>query len=398
MENCPSRWVTALVVIAKYILAGRPMRAVLALTDEQHMLVETVTELSEEEFADAAFTWEGEHPRENIKTFADHGFLGVNLPVEYGGGGMSELAVVLQVEAIGRICSDTAYALCAQSMVSPRAIEMFGSEAAKEKYLPAVTSGEMEIGIAISEPEAGSDSRNMTTTVEEADDGELYINGEKIWVGNVPNSDAAVVWAKFPEGLGTVIMDSDAAGVEIAQHYTNMHGGTQTQFYTQDVHTPKDHVLVRGEEALYEQLKPLNWERVGSATHANSMSICALEKAIEYAQQRQQFDQSISEFQGIRWKVADMMKQLESARLVTYRAAESAENGHAPDRLQTSTAKLQASETVENVTSEALQIHGANGYQNGHPLEYLYRLARGSANRSWNRRNHEEQYCRRLVR
>jgi alkylation response protein AidB-like acyl-CoA dehydrogenase len=350
----------------------------LALTDEQRMLVETVTELAEEEFADAAFTWEGEHPSENIQMLADQGFLGVNLPVEYGGGGMSELAVVLQVEAVGRICPDTASAIYGRSMVAPRAIEMFGSEAAKEKHLPDVTSGETAVAIAISEPEAGSDSTNMDTTVEEADDGELYLTGEKIWVSNVPNSDAAVVWAKFPEGLGTVIMDFDAAGVELAQHYTNMHGETQTQFYMEDVHIPEDHVLVRGEEALYEQLKALNWERVGSATYANSMSICALDKAIDYAQDRVQFDQPISEFQGIQWKIADMMKQLESARSVAYRAAESAQqNDDAPDRLQTSIAKLQASETVERVTSEALQIHGANGYQKGHPLEYLYRLARG---------------------
>jgi len=350
----------------------------LDLTEEQRMLVETVTDLAEREFADSAFTHEGEHPTENIKTLADHGFLGINLPEKYGGGGMSELAVVLQIEAVGRICPDTASAIYGQSMVAPRAIEMFGSEAAKDKYLPGVTAGKTEIAIAISEPEAGSDSRNMNTTVEEADDGELYLNGEKIWVSNVSNSDATVVWAKFPEGLGTVIMDFDAPGVEIAQHYTNMHGETQTQFYMEDVHIPDDHVLVRGQDALYEQLKALNWERVGSATYANSMSICALNKAIDYAQDRVQFDQPIGEFQGIQWKIADMMKQLESARSVAYRAAESTQqNDDAPDRLQTSIAKLQASETVERVTSEALQIHGANGYQKGHPLEYLYRLARG---------------------
>lgn len=349
-----------------------------SLSEEQRMLVKSVTDLAESEFADDAFTWEGDHPTENIRLLADRGFLGINLPVEYGGGGMSEFAVVLQIEAVGRICPDTASAIYGQSMVAPRAIDMFGSEAVKKKYLPGITAGETEVAIAISEPEAGSDSQNMDTTVEETSDGELYLNGEKTWVSNVPNADAAVVWARFPEGLGTVVMDFDAPGVEIAQHHTNMHGETQTQFYMEDVHIPADHVLVRGEEALYEQLKALNWERVGSATYANAMSICALEKAIEYAKDRVQFDQPIGEFQGIRWKIADMTKRLESARSVAYRAARSARgNDGAPDRLQTSVAKLQASETVERVTSEALQVHGANGYQQGHPLEYLYRLARG---------------------
>lgn len=343
------------------------------------MLVDEVERLAEREFAEKAFEWEGEeYPEENIEILADHGFLGINLPMEYGGGGMSEFDVALQVETIGQICPDTAAAVYGMSMVAPRAIEMFGSESAKEYYLPEVTSGNMQIAIAISEPEAGSDSQNMVTTVEGGDDGELYLTGEKIWVSNVPHSEAAVVWAKFPEGLGTVIMEFDQPGVEIQQHFTNMHGGTQTQFYMEDVHIPKDRVLVRGPEALKEQLKALNWERCGSSMLANSIALNAFDKAVEYAQDREQFGQSIGEFQGIRWKVADMAKDLESSRALTYRAALSAKsNGGTPDRLKTSLAKLASSETVEEVTSEALQIHGANGYQQGHPLEYLYRLARG---------------------
>lgn len=351
----------------------------LELSEEQRMLVDEVERLAEREFAEKAFEWEGEeYPEENIEILADHGFLGINLPMEYGGGGMSEFDVALQVETIGQICPDTAAAVYGMSMVAPRAIEMFGSESAKEYYLPEVTSGNMQIAIAISEPEAGSDSQNMVTTVEEGDDGELYLTGEKIWVSNVPHSEAAVVWAKFPEGLGTVIMEFDQPGVEIQQHFTNMHGGTQTQFYMEDVHIPKDRVLVRGPEALKEQLKALNWERCGSSMLANSIALNAFDKAVEYAQDREQFGQSIGEFQGIRWKVADMAKDLESSRALTYRAALSAKsNGGTPDRLKTSLAKLASSETVEEVTSEALQIHGANGYQQGHPLEYLYRLARG---------------------
>jgi alkylation response protein AidB-like acyl-CoA dehydrogenase len=108
------------------------------------------------------------------------------------------------------------------------------------------------------------------------------------------------------------------------------------------------------------------------------MSRCALDKAIEYAGQREQFGQPIGEFQGIGWKLADMAKEVEASRSLAYRAALDAhERGRVPDRLQTSLAKLYSSETVEKVVSEALQIHGANGYQQGHPLEYLYRLARG---------------------
>jgi alkylation response protein AidB-like acyl-CoA dehydrogenase len=110
---------------------------------------------------------------------------------------------------------------------------------------------------------------------------------------------------------------------------------------------------------------------------ANSISLNAFDKAVEYAQQREQFDQPIGDFQGIRWKIADMAKRVEGARALTYRAALSGGEDGAPDRLAASLAKLSTSETVERVVSEALQVHGANGYQQGHPLEYLYRLARG---------------------
>ena len=351
----------------------------LTLTEEQKLVVDEVERLARNEFEPNAFTWEGEeYPQENIDLLASQGFLGLNLPTEYGGGGMSEFAVALEIETVGRICPDTAAAIYGQSMVAPRAIEMFGSDAAKEYYLPKVIDGEISIAIAISEPEAGSDSRNMNTAVSEANDGELYLNGEKTWVSNVPDSAAAVVWAKFPEGLGTVIMEFDQPGVEIEQHHTNMYGGTQTQFYMEDVHIPNDRVLVRGKDALKQQLFALNWERCGSSMYANSIALNAFDKAVAYAQDRVQFNQPIADFQGIQWKLAEMATAIESSRMLTYRAAINAHNrGEPPSRLESSLAKLHSSRTVENVVSEALQIHGANGYQQGHPLEYMYRLARG---------------------
>jgi alkylation response protein AidB-like acyl-CoA dehydrogenase len=205
------------------------------------------------------------------------------------------------------------------------------------------------------------------------------LTGEKTWVSGVPESEAAVVWTKFSDGtLGSVLMPYDADGVEISEHYTNMHGDTQTHFFMEDVYIPEQNVLVQGKEALHEQLKALNWERCGSSMWANSISLAAFDKAIEYAKERIQFDKPIAEFQGIQWKLADMAKLIEASRTLTYRAAINAQQqGGVPDRLETSIAKLFSSESVEKVVSEGLQIHGANGYQRGHPLEYLYRLQRG---------------------
>jgi alkylation response protein AidB-like acyl-CoA dehydrogenase len=351
----------------------------LALSSEQEMLVSSLEDLAREEFAEDAFEWAGEPPWPNIELLADRGYLGINVDEAYGGGGMSEFEAMLTIEAVGRVCPDTAEFLYNQQMVAPRAIEMFGTEAAKERYLPPVTGGEDAIAIAISEPEAGSDVGAMNTRVEDDEaTGDLVVTGEKIWVSNVRHASAAVVWAKFSEGLGAFVLEFDWEGVEVQEHYTNMAGHNQTHFYMEDVTVPEENVLARGRDGFKRVLRALNWERVGSATLANSFARCAVDEALEYAGDREQFGQPIGEFQGMEWKLADMVKELEASRTLTYRAALNArEAGEAPDRLETSLAKLYSGEMVERVTSEALQIHGANGYQQGHPLEYLYRQARG---------------------
>lgn len=350
----------------------------ISLSDEQQLLVRTVRDLAKNEFAERAFEWDG-IPWKNFRTLADKGLFGVNFGEEYGGGGMTEYEVLLMNEAIGRICPDTGRLLNTMHLVAPRTIDMFGSEAAKDKYLPGVVNAEYYIAIAISEPEAGSDVKSMNTNIKEGKSGGLTINGEKAWVSNVGDAKAGVIWTKFPDGkLGTVIIDFDDPGVEIANEYVNMAGHKQTHFFMEDVHVPQENVLVRGEDAFREQLNALNWERLGAAFSANTIAINALIQALEYAQERKQFGQTIDNFQGIEWKLADMVKQVEASRAITHRTAKSAvEQGRVPDPMQTHIAKLYASEMAERVVSEALQIHGANGYQKGHSLEYLYRLQRG---------------------
>ncbi len=348
------------------------------LNEEQTMLVRTVQQLAEREFTDRAFTWDGDYPWENMRLLGKQGFLGVNLPEEYGGGGMSDVEALLVLEAVGTVCPDTAYALYMLTLVAPRAIEMFGTEKARRRYLPPVCEGESVVAIAISEPHAGSDAGAMNTHVTE-EDGGFRLHGEKIWVSVVPEADAAVVWARFPDDqLGTVIMDFDAPGVDIVEEYRNMAGHTQTHFFMEDVPVPPENVLVRGKEALKQQLRALNWERLGSAAFTNTLARCALDHALDYAGEREQFDRPLKAFQGMRWKLADMTKKLEASRSLAYRAAAGApEHGGTPDRLEASLAKLYAGEMAETVISESLQVFGSAGYQKEHPLEYLYRLQRG---------------------
>ena len=348
----------------------------LTLTQEQKMLVNTLTDLAEREFADKAFEWDG-IPWENVELLADRGYMGLNLSEEYGGGGMTEFEVMLMVEAIGRVCPDTSEFVMGQHFIAPRAVEMFGTEAAKERYLPRVIDGELNIAVAMSEPGAGSDLKSMQTEVTEVD-GELRLTGEKMWVTNGPESEVTIVWTKFPEGFGSVLIEMDDPGVEINQDYTNMAGDEQTHFFMNEVPVREENVLTRGEDAFKQQLKSLNWERLGSAIQITALGRHALEEALEYAEDRVQFGQTLDEFQGIEWKLADMAKELMAARTLTYTSAQTAvDQGRIPDPLQTSVAKLYAAEAVDTIVDESLQIHGANGYQQGHPLEYLYRFVRG---------------------
>lgn len=347
------------------------------LNDEQEMIVESLRDLATSEFADRAFSWEGEFPWENYELLAEHGFLGMNHPIEYGGGGLTEFEAALAVETVGRICPDTALALYSQSMVGPRALAMFGSEYVKETYLSAVCAGEGTIGIAISEPGAGSDVAAMNTHLEEHD-GEFRLSGEKVWISNVAESNAFVVWTKFPDGnLGTVVLDADAPGLEINNTSTNMAGQDQTHFFMNEIPIPEEHVMVQGPAAFKQQLIALNWERCGSSIFANALAECALSKAIEYATEREQFGQPIAEFQGIRWDVAEMVTELNASRALAYDAIRSAVQGDGtPDRLKATLAKLYSAGMVEEVVSDSLQLFGSTGYQQGHPLEYLYRLQR----------------------
>jgi alkylation response protein AidB-like acyl-CoA dehydrogenase len=235
---------------------------------------------------------------------------------------------------------------------------------------------EDRIAVGMSEPEAGSDLKAMTTTVEERD-GELVLNGEKIWMSSAPECVATIIWAMFPEGMGTLILNLDADGVEFVSDFTNMAGEVQSQIRMNDVIIPEENVLTRG-EGFKLQMKALNWERLAGTTIANATALCALDKALDYSQDRKQFGQPIGDFQGIEFKLADMVTELQASRQLLFQTGKNAvDQGRVPDPMETLMASLYAAQTAGTVVDEALQIHGANGYMQGHDLEYLYRFARG---------------------
>ena len=345
------------------------------LTDLQRDIVAAARDVAAD-FADDAFDWQGDTPWPNVKTLAEQGIWAMAIPEEYGGGGLSVFEDILAIEAVTPVCPDTGWAMMTAA-IAPRYVAFFGSETAKERYLPPVANGESEMAIAISEPAAGSDVGSMRTRLEVDGDG-YRLHGEKTWITNFDTSEAAVVWAHLPDGeIGSVVLDLDAAGVDVVDTTTNMAGHTQTHFAMDGAPVPPEHVLITDRDDWRTQLERLNWDRVAIAMWTNAVARCAIEQAIGYAMDREQFGQPIGEFQGMRWKFADMVADYEAGRSLVYRAIDRArEDERVPSRLESSLAKFFVAERTERIVSEALQVFGANGYQRGHPLEYLHRFNR----------------------
>lgn len=338
------------------------------LSPEQALLKQTARRLAEERFRAAAFKWKGEYPAANEKILREQGFFGASLPQEYGGGGLTLLEDLLILEEIGRVCPDTAFAL---TMAGPaRIIAELGSEPLKRKYLPPFCRDGEKIGIAISEAEAGSAVTELKTKARVQGD-RVVLDGGKIFISHADICAAFLTFVKFDDGIGAVIVDQGAPGLELGKPDINMAGHRHYTLFFDGCAIASAQILTRGKDAFKRLIQAFNAERCLSSMWAVSIALCAFDFALEYAQQRRQFGRRIAEFQGLQWMLAEMAMKIEAARLLTYRAAQ------APGRLKSSMAKAMASEMVEKVTSDALQIFGGYGYMKGHPLEYLYRLARG---------------------
>ena len=339
---------------------------------EQQMIRDSASAIAETEFAETAFTWESTYPYENREILAENGFLGIALPEEYGGGGYGPLEVVLAQEAIGRVCPDTAHILSRSSMGPPRVIAELGSDYLKDRYLADVCRGESVLSVAISEPNAGSDAGGMRTSAT-VDGDEVRLDGQKAWITKGTIADGFLVYARFDDGIGAVVVDADAPGLTVGDGYENMAGHVQTDLFFDDCVVPTEQILVRGDNSFKQLLQEFNVERCHNAMMCVACGLNAFDSAVEHAGSREQFGQPIAEFQGIEWKLARMAMSLEAARLLIYRAA----SRDSPNRLETSVAKVMGNEVGQAVVDEALQIHGATGYMKGHPLEYLYRWVRG---------------------
>lgn len=346
----------------------------LALTERQRMIKRTAREIAEEHFAETAFEWDDETRWENARTLAEHDLLAITIPREYGGEGMSPLDAVVAMEGVGSVCPDSAGLIHGASFGPPRAIAEYGDEPLKGKYLPSIAEGSSRVGIAISEPEAGSDLRNLSTSAEPDGDG-YAVHGRKAWVSSPGDSDAFLTYVRMPDGhVGAFVVDSDAEGFEIGDPDQNMAGNPQAELFFEDVYVPPENALTSGPDAFKQLIRAYNIERVGAAAKVWVSARWAFEESLRYVEEREQFGQPIGEFQAVQHRLADMATKLETARLLVYRAL--SKEG-LPSRYESSMAKVYAAEVGQEVVDAALQNKGASGYVGDTPESYLYRRVRG---------------------
>jgi len=351
------------------------------LTAEQAAVRARARALADQEFRERAARWDEreEYPWENVKQLVEAGLMGMTVPTAHGGQGKALLDVVLAIEQVARVCGVTGRILVDSNLGPVGAIVHYGTEAQKRKYLPRVVRGDKP-AIAITEPGAGSAASELETRAER--DGDAWVlTGTKRWITGAGVSQTYVVLCRFDAipgsaGIGALVVDADSPGLAVTrrERAMGMRGIPEGEVVFDHCRVPGENLLLPA-GGFKRLMSAYNGQRLGAATVALGLAQGALEAAVQYAGEREQFGRPIGHFQGLRWMVADMALQVEAARQLIYRAAANA--GHdLPDMVEAAMAKTLASETAVRVTNDALQIFGASGYSRDLPLERMVRDAR----------------------
>ena len=321
------------------------------------------------------------YPTEEVKEMGELGFMGIMTSPDFGGSGLDTLSYVLVMEELSKIDASASVIMSAHNSLALFGIEKYGSEAIKKKYLPQLASGETIGCFCLSEPEAGSDATSQKTTAIDCGDHYL-LNGVKNWITNGGKAGVHVVIAqtdreKGHRGINAFVVENSWKGVEIGVKEDKLgirSSDTHSIIYS-DVKVPKENRLGPDGFGFKFAMETLEGGRIGIAAQALGIAAGAYEFAVEYAQLRKAFGQPIIEHQGIAFKLAEMAMEIESARMLVYRAAVLKDQGK-PYGYASAMAKLKASEVAMQVTIEAVQVHGGNGYVKEYHVERLMRDAK----------------------
>jgi len=353
------------------------------LNEEQRMIRAMVREFARDSVLPTAAERDltGEFPADNLKKMGELGLLGMNAPVEYNGAGVDTVSYSLALQEIAYACASTAVIMSVHNSVACGPINLFGSDSLKDKYLKRLATGEMLGSFALTEPGAGSDPVSQKTRAVR--DGDSYIiNGNKMFITTGKNSHVTVATAytdpeKKHRGISAFVVEKGTAGFSVGKEEKKMglRASDTVELIFEDCRVPAENLLGEEGDGFLIAMTSLDGGRIGISSQSLGVAQACLDAAVAYANERVQFGKPISQFQGLRWMIADMATQIEAARLLTFNAAAMRDRGE-NYTAAASMAKVFASEMANRIAYQALQIHGGYGYIQEYPVERYYRDAR----------------------
>jgi len=363
----------------------------LQLSDEHRMIRDMAREFAQQEIAPVAAEHDetGAFPYETIAKMGGQGFMGIEVPEEYGGVGMDTLAYVLALTEISKVDASHGVVMSVNNSLYCYGFLRFGTEEQKQKYLQPVASGQAIGAFALTEPQSGSDAGNIRVTASLSPDGSHYvINGTKSWISSGPAAKYIVLFAQSDpnaeprhRGVSAFIIDTEEPGFSRGKTEPKLgiRASATCEIHFEDYECPVERRLGQEGDGFKISMAVLDAGRIGIAAQALGIAEAAYEASVAYACEREAFGQKIGQFQMIQQKIADMKMRIEASRLLIYQAALAKENskktGHRYT-LESCMAKTFASETAMWVTTEAIQIHAGMGYSKELPIERYFRDAK----------------------
>ena len=354
------------------------------LTPEQEQLRDSVRRFARAELPGLAREIEEKHeplPREWMQRYAQLGYLGINLPADYGGHGMSHLDAAIVLEELAKISPAVAFPVFESCFGPILAIAHFAPVALRKKLIPQVVAGEKIVAVSMSEPEAGSALTDLRTrAILEGDT--VRLSGQKRWCSGAGHADGYLVYCRLSEdpgakGIGAVYLEKGAPGFTFGkkEQLMGFRGVPSADMFFDDVRVPAANIVAAA-GGFRKLMEAFDLERCGNATMSLAIAQGALDYALGYVQERRQFGKPIVEFQAVQLRLAEMAMKVEAARLLIYQAVANASAG-LPSVRESSMAKCFANEMVREVAGSALQLMGAYGYSKEYPMEQRLRDAWG---------------------
>jgi len=356
------------------------------IDDHRQELAAVAAQIARERYAPVAADWDAERrtfPVAERRYLGELGLLGICLPERFGGSDAPLIDALTVIEELAKECRPAAFQVFEASTGPARVLALLGSDEIQQRFLPRVISGESTIALAISEPDAGSAATDLSTRAKFAN-GSYTVSGGKRWTSNGGEADAYLVYARLSDepgarGIGALIVEASRPGVSFGarERLMGFRGIPSADVMFDDVVVPAGNLVV-GPGGFASLFRAFAIERLGNSTMSLAIGQAALDKTIAYVQERSQFGKPLVEFQNVQMTLADMVLQVEAARLLVHRAARTAGTG-LPDPLEVSLAKCTANEMAKRVSDLAMQLHGGNGYTEEYGLERLHRDAHGWA-------------------